>query len=256
MAKTQKKPAEQTGRILPDLPFDQGTPEPKEPAQKASDMEAVLAEMRAQVAKLSGDLETANKERMALMTQAPIVQPQMRSTEVNMKDLPDPIQEPEKYAAEVHKRSREALQNEQLNAQAIAQTQNDAQGKLATLWEDFKETNPLYADEGKVRYIAQEVAAKAQARGRDVQKYMFTTPDTFFGDVKKLYDKTFGAPKAEGAEDDDEGSVLDEDDNRTAGIPGGGPSGGKKVSEEDLAGPGKSMFDGVKSWQLKNGFTI
>lgn len=244
-----------TNRVLEDLPFDRGEEGKIEQKAQEPDMQAILAELRGQVAKLSGDLDTANKERLALMTQATPVQPQMRSTEVNLKDLPDPVQEPEKYAQEIAKRTREALQNEQYNAGIQQQQQTQQAGDLEALWEDFKEANPLYADEGKVRYIAQELAQKAAKRKRDVGKYMFVTSDTFFSDVTKLYDKTFGAPKAAGEEDDDDGSVLDDDDNRTAGIPGGGPSGKSSAKPDEDADVSKSSFDGLKQWQLKHGFT-
>jgi hypothetical protein len=243
----------------PDLPFDQPAEE-KTPAQQTVDTNATVETLKAQIAQMQSELAISNREKLALMTQAPTVQPQMRPTDVDLKGLPDPVTDPEKYAQEIAARTRQALANEQHNAQQIKAAEGSQADKLNALWADFKEANPGYADESKVRYIAQELAQKAQARGRDVQKYMFLTADTFFGDVTKLYDKTFGKPAGgvEAEPSDEDGSLLDDEaEVRTQGIPGGGPSGKSAAAvDEDKAAQGKSMFDGLKSWQLKNGFTI
>ncbi len=241
--------------IHADLPFDQGEEEKAAGAPQSQD--TVLAELRAQIAGMQSALEQTKRENMALMTQAPVAQPQLRPTDVKLDDLPDPVSDPKAYGEALVARTRQSIINEQHNQNLQNAAGAASERDLQNLWQDFVEGHPDYADETKVRFIAQELAQKAAQRKRDVNKYMFVTTETFFSDVTKLYDKTFGAPKKDGVvaeEDDDNGSVLD--DNRTAGIPGGGPSGrsAAPIDEDKLAG--KSMFEGVKSWQQKNGFTI
>ena len=242
--------------IHADLPFDQGEEDKAAGAPQSQD--TVLAELRAQIAGMQSALEQTKRENMALMTQAPVAQPQFKPTEVKLDDLPDPVSDPKAYGEALVARTRQSIINEQHNQNLQNAAGAASERDLQNLWQDFVEGHPDYADETKVRFIAQELAQKAAQRKRDVNKYMFVTTETFFSDVTKLYDKTFGAPKAAGVEvEPDEGSLLDADEGRTAGIPGGGPS-SKSAAQpnEDAMAQGKSMFDGLKSWQLKNGFTI
>jgi len=245
-------------KVLPDLPFDMGADDAKIGGAPQGE-QITVAQLQEQIKAMQGQLENANKTNLALMTQAPVIQPQLKPTEVDTKNLPDPVAEPEAYAVELAKRTRQAIRNEAENAQIEAGQKSTANDKIAGLWEDFREAYPEYAkDQKKIEFVATEVAEKAAKRGRDVSKYMFGASSIFFADAVAEYDKLFGKPKGAEAEDgdDDDDDGLDDDVGRTRGIPGGGPSGRSSAVADEDANVSQSMFDGLKKWQLKNGFTL
>lgn len=263
MAK-RKTPTPKDGmvRVLPDLPFEIGADdaEIKKADGDQSGMSTTVAQLQEQLAQMQANLKLQQETNLALMQQTPTVIPTLRPTEVNMDDLPDPVTDAKGYAAEVAKRTREAMANEKYNEGVQAKLANDQTTKINALWEDFAEKYSDYAkDPSRVEYIANKLAQRAQARGRDVGKYMFGASSQFFADAVALYDKEFGKPGAgdDDAEDGDDGaSLLDADEIRTAGIPGGGPKGQRLKSDEDAEVQGKSMFDGLRQWQQKAGFSI
>ena len=246
-------------RQIPDLPFEIPADEAK--ITKGGEGGTItVAELQAQIKamqdKFEADTKSLRDTNLALMQTAPVQTQQMLPTEVDLKDLPDPVTDAQGYAKAVAERTQQALQNAARNAQAMAGQQNQQAGRLNALWEDFAEHYKDYAGQpGRIRYLAQEVAAKAEARGRDVQKYMFTPQ--FQADVVALYDKEFGKPVDPNADDTDdgEGSVLDKDDLRTSGIPGGGPKTSRPAPKPEDE-QGVSIMEGVRSWQQKTGFSI
>lgn len=240
------------GRTLPDLPFDM--PDEKPEAGTSAAPATTVEELRAQLAALQNDLKTQRETNLALMTQAPVTAPQPKPTDVNMDNLPDPVQDPVAYGRELLARQRTALQNEEYNKGLQQQQQQTSAARVQALWEDFVEAYPEYAkDTEKAQFAANAVVQRALARGRDADKYMFGASRQFFEDAVKHYDKTFGKP-GEGASGDD----ADEDDspdNRALGLPGGGPSGRSKApSEDDL--PQTTTADSLRQWQQKTGFSI
>lgn len=248
-------------RQIPDLPFEIPADDAKITKGKGGETTITVAELQAQIKamqdKFEADTKSLRDTNLALMQTTPVQTQQLLPTEVDLKDLPDPVSDPTGYAKAVADRTRQALENAARNQQVVATSQNLQTNRLNALWEDFSDKYADYAkNPGRVRYLAQEVAAKAEARGRDVQKYMYTPQ--FMADVVTLYDKEFGKPQGEDdgdGTDDGEGTVLDKDDLRTGGIPGGGPKTSKppKNTEDEQ---GVSIMEGVRSWQQKTGFSI
>ncbi len=261
MARKVKQTQNDMSRQIPDLPFE--IPADQADIKKAGEggeANTTVAELQAQLKAMREEFareqKIAHETNLALMQQAPAQTQQFLPTEIEMKGLPDPVSDPEAYASEVAKRTRQAFVNEQKNQQIVAAQAGNDNARVNALWEDFSEAYPEYAkDPSRVSYIAQKLAEKAKARGRDVNKYMFAASATFFSDAVKLYDKEFGRPAGEEVDDDDEGSVLDADELRTSGIPGGGPK-SRAVPKDEEGEQGKSIMDGIRSWQQKSGFSI
>jgi hypothetical protein len=252
MAKKTQKTAEPAGRLqMPDLQWLE-TPEEKEATAKAAgkDDATTLAQLQAQIAKLTTDLDNQRQTNTALLSQ-PLVQVQPQAPQIDMKNLPDPTLEPEAYASEVARRTTAYIGAVEQVRSAQAQAAGQQNGRVDQLWEDFGEKYPQYADRAdQVEYAATKVAQQAQKRGLDVNKYIFGASSVFMADVAKEMEKVFGKS---GVEDDED----DEPDNRTAGLFGGNESGGKPVKPEDprSAFQPHSMFGDVQAWQAKTGFT-
>lgn len=258
MARKKSGGLEAPVRQIPDLPFEVPADLAKvEKADGETDGTTTIAALQEQIKLMQANQKALEATNLALMQQAPVVTPQLLPTEVDTKGLPDPVTDPEAYAKELQSRMRTAFQNEQKNQQAVAQAQTSQQGKIDALWEDFKEQYGDYAEQAeRMQYIATKLANRAAQRGRDVGKYMFASSPQFFADAVALYDKEFGKPGSETADDDDDGgSLLEADEIRTAGIPGGGPKGRQAPKDEDDI-QGKSIMQGVREWQQKSGFSI
>src|SRR5690606_29580715 len=152
---------------------DEETPEAKDKGaaqQQAQAAPDVLA-LQKQIADLNAQISNMQKTNLALM-QTPKVAPQAPGP-LNLQGLPDPTLEPEKYAAEVAKRTEAHMAAQRRYEQEIASQEGAQNQTLNAVWEDFKERHGAYAqDPEKVEIVARRVAAKAAARGIDVNRYI------------------------------------------------------------------------------------
>jgi hypothetical protein len=238
---------------LPDFGTDddEGAYDASKAKTGEKDTAAEIAELRAKLAELDrykADAERLQSANLALMS-APVVQaqPQMLPTEPDMKNLPDPTEQPQQYATEVAKRTAVAIQNAQKNSQVVTDTQQSAQQKLNALWTDFNAEYSEYAkNPNLVKFAAQEVASQAAQRGMDVNRYMFANSKGFMADVAKYIEKNFAPQKTE-EEDDDEA-----DDVRTVGMFGGAEGKGR-VTQQQEEGPGDAFAD-IRDFQRRTGW--
>lgn len=225
------------------------------------DYDRDIAELRRQNEELQRQLNTPAIPR-APAAERRIVEP--KDVRFSLEGMPDPITEPEKYAAEMQTRinatfeARQAAHNQSLEAANSQQAQSNA------LWSQFSEMYPDWAeDQEKVRFAAEAVINAAKAKGLDTEAYITTFSAQFCKDVAGKLEQTFGPLDVEGDEedagDDDFGDGFEEngyedeiprsrkakqdsqedEDGRTAGIfggmeSGGAPARGKQEKKSDM----------------------
>ena len=206
-----------------------------------------IAALQAQIAALTTKVEETSRASLALLS-TPIktdVQADTTPKGLNLKDLPDPLVDPEGYTRELNTRIQATI-----DATIQNRVQQDAGARnrdtqVTGLWDDFSAAHEDYAeDTDRIEFITAKIAKRAKARGMDVERYMFTTRDQFFGDVVKEYDKVFGKPNADADEDNLEPQGDDTQANRTAGVFGGMESGGAPSK-----GGNENKFDMIKEIQ-------
>lgn len=164
-----------------------------------------------------------------------------------MDGLPDPVLQPTEYAREVNRRVQDSIRSQQ-EAARFQQSQTQAAASTEEqLWERFQEVYSDYAeDQKKVKYVAEQVIAAAQKRGLDINKYVTGAQDVFMADVVREYDSTFGKPGADDDEDED-----DTPDDRTGGMFGGIPSGGRPTAGAEAE---DDMFLTLRKKKMKEGW--
>lgn len=225
-----------------------GRPVPNAPAKEV-DTTALLAKIDA-LEKRLGDAASAPQYPMVnqqVQQQQQHVTP--ADVRVDLKDMPDPATDMEAYNSELAKRVNTAVQA-QTQAVGTRLTQQFEQ-RTATdrLWNGFREKHPEWAKyEPLVETVAKRVVSDADAKGVDLQKYMFSQPDLFYSDLDKALSASYGKLLDDAEEEEgDEG----DDNNRTSGLAGqpgvsagkgkgaGEPKGGSML--DDLAKVQRSM---------------
>lgn len=225
MGKNSREPtAEEILKAMyPDIPtrddFEQKDTKAKPETNQSN---AEVAELRAQLAALQSRLDMQSRSQTALTTrQGPEIPPQ--PPKIDMKQAPNPMDDPEGYANFVNRGIELRVQYEKdlfdfNNRQAAAisqQTQN--------LWDAFSSRYKDHAkDTKRVAIAAREVADRAKANRRDVDKYMYDTPDEFMKDVAAEMDALWGKPQGSSQDQDVEIEDNNEDEGRTQGLFGGG----------------------------------
>ena len=268
MISTRRRPRPPTeSDLIPESIFDVIGPEPK--AVDKGPKEPTIKDLMERLGALEGRNKELERERdYEAMRPAP--QPVVQVAEepvpqLNLKDLPDPVAQPEKYAGEVAQRSikyqddMRAYQAKK-NAPAAGPT-----GDYDALWAEFSEQHPEYAaDDTRTRFAVGEVAKKLGRKGVDMNRYIFARSESFFKDITSEYDKVFGKP-----ETDDEFDFKpapapktkraaptisdDDDDGRAASIPGGGDNPGGRASAQGKPPPGDFIKD-LTDMQRKSGY--
>lgn len=245
---TKKMKLDPTGR------FPQQIGPDDEADQKPQDAQAALLE---RIARLEGQVTgfqttIAEKDRtITSLMEAPVVKYEAPKTP-QKKALPDPVADPEGYAAAVRQDILDQLAGDRQAEEARLNEQQTYNRRLGALWNDFAQENPDYAkNQEAVKLAAQAVVNEVVERGGDAQKYMFSDPKGFSAAVKVKMDKLGMAPKTVG--DEDETDTDAGDDDRTMGVFGGIESGGNKAGARQEDKPG-SLFDGIKEWQVQTGF--
>lgn len=231
------------------------------PARKAApkaDPVEEKDERDARIEELTRRLDELQKANLALMSSPAPTQTNTPSPpkELDLSGLPDPVAEPEKYAAELNKRINENLNARLAHVQSQTTLQQDQQKKFDDLWKDFSAYAPEIAKyEKRVQFIASDLIADAKARGLDVNKYVFGAREQFFADINKAYEKEFGPIKPTNVEaDEEEEEDTVEDNGRAAAIFGGLESGGAVPKGRPNPKEMGDMLQDIKDIQRRTGF--
>lgn len=191
-------------------------------------------------------LDQERRTNMALMTR-PTTEISQIPQKPQPKDLPDPYVDKDGYAAVLRENVLSELAYEREQERAQNRQANDQNSRTQALFAQFAAKYPDHAKNTELVEAAAVAASKAAAsRGMNVETYMFANSDQYIEDVKSKIDQW--APPTTKVDDDGD------DDNRTLGIPGGLESRGNVVGagEDKAAG---ALFDGVRDWQQKGGWT-
>lgn len=243
MARKKKDDATVTGFTRPDLPFDDGEATAAPKAQEGASMEA----LQARLAELENQLRTQQETNLALMARAPVTPvPNLTPPTVDVKNLPDPVQNPDGYAKELHERTAAALETRLNQAAYVQQMQKVQSDRLEGLWAEFVDVYEPYAQNRKlVEFAAREVVNRAAANGIDTEKYMFIYKDRFMKDVVSEL-VSLGVKVEEPDEDKDE-----TEETRTDGVLGGLESGSRPNMPTPI--DPNDMFADLRQFQLKHG---
>ena len=215
-------------------------------------------DLQARLDALSKQVETLSKANAALVA-APISEPQAPPAPkpVSFEGLPDPLDNPQAYTAELNARIAKNFQEQQDYARSLEASQKKNDGAAEALWDDFSTRYEAYAgDPDRIEFLSGKVITAAQKRGIDPRRYVTANRDIFMADIVDAYNKTFGNPTEEASDKDDEPAArktLGEDDepNRTGGIFGGAESGGRPAaSKQDQ---GATMQDDLQAIQRRMG---
>lgn len=249
-AKTETKPENQFGEMtFPDI----GGPDPEPTADgkpsPESDLQRQLDEMRANYTKLQEDLS-----RVSVAPTVPVAPTAPRP--MSYDGLPDPVTDPQGYAQQMAARIREEATSQRNYEQQNQAIVNDRETKIETLWEDFETAYPEMArDKEALEFTVMKVAKKAKARGADLDRYMFVTPQKFMQDVAQEHERIFGE-----AEDEPEPAVRrtrrpsrEEDEPTRTSVFGGLEGGGRPTAAGPAAGEG-NMVKELQDLQLHSGF--
>lgn len=177
---------------------------------------------------------------------------------VDYKGLPDPVQDPEGYAAALGQRLLAAADARTNYRAERAATVKNSQDERDQLFNDFaanKEYATIAKDVDGVEFAATKVLKRMQARKQDVTAYMFGQSEKFFADVAKEYTEIFGEQ-----DEEDDGEVTQtygrrkeepEEVTRTAGIPGGLGGGAKPAARAEKT---SDLYSEVRAIQQKGGW--
>ncbi len=261
MAKTSTKPRKKTKQVADNILDHLGVTQNDDDGGDdgaASDEQTALLE---RIAALEAQTKQLSATNAALMTTPAPSNPTPaapKKQEVDMDGLPDPITEPDKYAKELNKRIMASVQSN-LSAQreaerAAADAAQEERDRADGLWSEFQELYPdLAENQDFVDFAASKVVKKAQSRGRDVTRYIYTTREVFFNDVADEIKKSFGdvlKPSDENEVDDTD----DDDTSRSEGIFSGHPlAASTKQSKKDKEDAGDMLKD-LRDLQKESGF--
>lgn len=242
-------------QMYPDLMTSDDYSQQQQQTQQTK-AEPSVGDLQREIAQLQGRLEAVSTRpvqqvRQTQQEQAP------QAPIIDYDKAPNPIDDPAGYAKFVRETTQAQIDYEKAayawqNRQAqVAATRNNS------LWDDFSTKYKPYAgDPEKVEAATGVVLSRAQAKGVDINEYMYGNTDQFMKDVAAQMDKLYGKP-SEGDDDDDYVDVEsdDEPDNRTAGLLGGSMAGGKTAATPKAA-PQKYgiLSQEVMAWQEKTGF--
>ena len=219
---------------------------------KGNGQDAQMAELMKQIGAMNERFEQQQQVMQQLMASPVPYSPNHQEPTLAPKtdELPDPALDPQAFGTTLQERILAGVKqlmeaNQTKNIQQQAQ-----QSRADTLWDEFSDQYPDYADNPeRMEFVAQTIARRAKDRGIDIDRYMFVTRDRFMKDLTKEYDNVFGNP----VEDDDGSKEPDEGDaGRTGGIFGGLESGGRMASGS--ADEGKTdMIKQLQEMQRKRG---
>lgn len=135
--------------------------------------------------------------------------------ELDLSDLPDPVNDPSKYSTALQKKitdhTKATTAYEKAQTTALQKEVDAPKRNPDALWQDFRDEYPDLAKfddiEDMAGIVGAQLAKKAQERGRDVDAYIYTGKQ-FLHDVadgvKQKYAKFLEDPKEDGKEEEEE----------------------------------------------------
>lgn len=234
-----------------------GQTERKAKADNSPSVEDLMRQLEGANARI----DALDRTNLALSTQAPKIVDVPKEPKLNLDNLPDPVDHPQEYAREVMQRGAQ-YQAQLTDFHAKSNQPATQGGDYELLWQDFKDANKDYAtDEDGLEFAVSKVRKNMQRRGVDMDKYMFGNSDRFFRDITKEYDKRFGKPDGEDADEPVEAASRkrvkaqasdDDDGSRTEGIFGGidGSSSGRTPAKPPVG----DMIKDLQDIQRKTGY--
>ena len=222
---------------------------PAEKKEEPDKDEPTVKDLLARIDGMQRDLEETRRVNMALSTAAP-VSTAAPSKKVEIKDLPDPVANPEQFNAALNTQINSLVDSRVGEKAGEDAAERDRKEQANALWTDFATTYEDYAaDEDRIEFVTSKVLEDARRRNLDTQRYVTANRDQFMRDVTKKYDKIFGKP---GEEKPDPEDTTNEDNGRAASIFGGLESGGRPAGKRE---PGQTdLIEDMKAIQLKTGF--
>lgn len=226
------------------------------------------AELSARLAALEAENNALKQSQQTLLSQKPAPAQQWAPAplpEIVLDDLPDQFSDPQGHAKALAKRisdhSRQLLEVDRQNARAEAEMRAAQAGKVENLWKGFEKSHPdLAINRELIEFAANKVAEQAVAKGVDVERYLFATPDAFYNDVA-AYAKNLNPALGKVAEPE---PVVDDlgifqggpgiPEGRTGGIAGGEEGNFKLSSGGSQAEQGGDMIADLKKLQKASGF--
>lgn len=230
-----------------ELPFV----DPEEDAKRAGDETAErIAALGKQIEVLTAANAAKDAQIASALRPAATVTPQItippRPAGVDLSNMPDPAVKPDEYNAELQKRINNLRAAEEAHTRAVSAVQAQATSRYNTLWENFSQQHSAYAeDPEKAELATVRVLNELRARGVDADAFMAATPDAFFKEVTGTYDRLFGKPDADEADEPEAEAAT--------GIFGGGVPASEGKSSPAIP-QSSSMFASLKDWQAKSGF--
>lgn len=268
------KPNEQPEQIIGGDPTDEGLPQPAFPnvgepeeSNPANEGDSSLEEKLAEYQRKLEERDTAMAEERRqwqqtidkllqgqTTAQPPKEQAPAAPEGVSFEGLPDPVERPQEYQAELAKRVNDAMQKQAAHMQQLMQqgTQQFSQQmsekeRLDALWEQFKTNYSDLAD--KQVLLNGAVAAEMQemkARGLDPMQGIWANPDAFMKSVAGRMKKELGVTDDPGAGRETPPTTP----NRTKGLGGGTTtSGAGKGKEKEPPG----FLNQLKKAQMDSG---
>lgn len=153
------------------------------------------------------------------------------AADLNLDDLPDPVEKSAEFTAELGKRVKAYVNQQNDNTTAAVTAQNTAQAGVADLENRFNRDYKTLAEKpGVFQAVVSQEVQKLKNRGLNPQQFIFADPDKFLAKVATQM-------KAElGIEDDEEDEDLDDD----------------QVSVKKISKLKKSRTKGVKAGSMPN----
>lgn len=217
---------------------------------KQKDTEAVdkvIADLQAKIAGLEGTV-AATRDRPV---QDPAIQLGPPAPPV-FPDLPNPAEDPNGYRDAVLAQTQALIKYEKDLYQYQNRQTAASSAKSNDLWADFSTKYEDYAEnEERIEIATTRIIQKAQARGVDVDKFMYGNRDGFMKQVVDEYDRLFGKPVIDDTDTDE-----DDDDNRASVMGAGAPSQrGGPANVQTPPNPYGELSQEILAWQQKTGFT-
>lgn len=216
------------------------------------DTTALLAKIEALEQKLGQQApQYPMLERTAPAQQATQQLPQVK---VDLSGLPNPDEDWEGYNKGLQERINAAQQAAVHQVQTTVTAQFEQRTAIDRLWSGFREKYPEWAAyEPLVESVSRRVVSEAENRGVDLERYLFSTSDLFYGDLEKALKAGYGKLLEEGEEGEEEGDDQDtrEPDGRTSGLDG--PLGAVRHGKSKEPTKGPSMLDDLAKVQRSMG---
>lgn len=226
-----------------DDPADKVEAEKDEAKAQVQSLTEQLAKMQAQIDGYARQDAYRSFQSAPAVTQGQQSVGQVAPKNLDLKGLPDPLTEPDKWQGEMQRRVEDfvAQQQAQLKAEQMA---SQEQTKLANdLWGGFKKAQPDWAEhEMLVEAAAGRVSQSLLSRGVNVVQLMKQQPDLFYSEVAGMLEKQYPNLKGKAGADEDEGEETE------PAVVFGGQAGGKGGSLASDVAAAQSVEQSNKEW--------